>query len=91
MTSVDTMYRSKLWLYAVLTLVLLACLWVGWRDFEQWVSVPQEEIRENIRSNIRSAIQVLIQYVIPGAILIFFGKEVIARYHGKKRTPSNKA
>lgn len=89
MTSVDTPYRSKLWLYAVLTLVLLACLWVGWRDFEL-VPVAQEEIRENIRSTIRSAVQVVIQYAIPGAILIFFGKEAIARYQGKKRAPSNK-
>lgn len=89
MTSVDTSYRSKLWLYAVLTLVLLACLWVGWRDFD--FSIPQEEVRENIRSTIRWAIQVMVQYVIPAAIVIFFGKEAIAELRGKKRTSSNEA
>jgi hypothetical protein len=89
MTSVDTSYRSKPWLYAVLTLILLACLWVGWRDFDLWI--PQDEVRENIRSTIRWAVQVLIQYAIPGAIVIFFGKEAIAKLRGKKRTSSNEA
>lgn len=89
MRSVDTSYHSKLWLYAVLTLVLLACLWFGWRDFDPWI--PQEEVRENIRSTIRWTVQVLVQYAIPGAIIIFFGNEAITKLRGKKRTSSNEA
>lgn len=89
MTAVDTSYRSKVWLYAVLTSVLLACLWIGWRDFDLWT--PREEVRGNIRSTIRWAVQVLIQYVIPGGIVIFFGKEAIAGLRGEKRTSSDEA
>ena len=89
MMSVNTPRSSRLWLYVILTLVLLACLWVGWRDFDPWI--PQDEVRENIRSSIRWVIQVLVQYVIPGAIVIFFGKEAIAKLRGKKRTSSNEA
>jgi hypothetical protein len=89
MTSIGRSRRSKLWLYVPLILVLLGCLWIGWRDFDPWVS--REEIRENIRSNIRWAVQVLVQYVIPGAIFIFFGKEAIAKLHGEKRTSSHEA
>ena len=77
MTSVDTTHRSKLWLYVMLTLVLFSCLWVGWRDFDLWI--PQEDVRANIRSTIRWVIQILVQYVIPGGILIFFGKEALAK------------
>ena len=81
MTSADTLHRSKpWWLYAILSLVLLACLWVGWRDFDPWV--PQDDVRESIRSTIRRVIQVLLQFAIPGAIIIFFGKEIVAKLRG---------
>jgi len=79
----DTSPRSKLWIYITLTVVLLACLWIGWRDFDPWV--PQDEVRENIRSSIRWVIQVLVQYVIPVAIIIFFGREVVTKLRGTQR------
>ena len=81
MTSNSTSHRSKLWLYILLAVVLLACLWVGWRDFDP--RIPQSEVRENIRSTIREVIQLLVQFVIPGAILIFFGKEALAKLRDK--------
>ena len=89
MTSIDTSHRSKRWLYVILAFAFLACLWVGWRDFDPWI--PQNEVRENIRSTIRWLIQVLVQYAIPGAIIIFFGKEVLDKLRSKHRTPSNEA
>lgn len=78
-------HRSKFWLYAFLAFVLFACLWVGWRDFDfdPWQS--QEEIRENIRSTIRWAIQVVIQFLIPAAILFYFGAEAVAKLRDKQR------
>lgn len=87
MPSGDTSNRSRLWLYAILTLVLVACLWVGWRDFTPWI--PQDEIRENIRSTIRWAIQLLIQYIIPGAIVIFFGKKIFTKIRVNQRGSRN--
>jgi hypothetical protein len=87
MTTVNTSRRSKTWLYVVLTLVLLACLWVGWRDFDPWI--PREQVRESIRSTIRWVIQVLVQYAIPGAIVIFFGREILAKHRGKQRPSSD--
>ncbi|NCT66005.1 MAG: hypothetical protein GXC76_00015 [Rhodanobacteraceae bacterium] len=86
MTFVDMSRPGKRWLYAVLTCVLLACLWIGWRDFDPWV--PQDEVRENIRSTVRWLIQLLVQYAIPGGILIFFGKEVLARLRNSGARPA---
>lgn len=78
-------HRSKLWLYAFLTFVLFACLWAGWRDFEfnPWLS--QEAIRDDIRSTIRWAIQVSIQFLVPAAILFYFGAEAVAKLRDKQR------
>ncbi len=87
--SADASSRSKWGLYIVLALVLLGCLWVGWRDFDPWT--PQDEVRENIRWTIRRGIQALVQYVIPGAILIVFGKEALTRPWGKQRTSGSDA
>lgn len=84
MTSTTTLSRIKPWLYVVLTLLLLVCLWIGWRDFDPWI--PQEEVRESIRLSIRWAIQILVQYVIPGSILIFFGKEILAQIRTNQRS-----
>jgi hypothetical protein len=52
--SADASSRSKWGLYIVLAMVLLGCLWVGWRDFDPWT--PQDEVRENIRWTIRRGI-----------------------------------
>jgi hypothetical protein len=71
-------HGRKPYLYFVLSFVLLACLWVGWHDFDPWIS--QDEIRENIRPSIRWTIQFLVQYAIPTAIIIYFGKEAYARF-----------
>ncbi len=75
-------HRSTPALYIILALVLLACLWAGWRDFDPWV--PRDEVRENIRSTIRGVIQILIQFVVPGAIIVFFGKETVAKIRGSR-------
>lgn len=88
MTPNDTSRRSKWWLYAILTVVLFACLWVGWSDFDP--RIPQGEVRENIRHTIRWVIQVLVQYVIPAAILIFFGREALAKFRRKQSRSSEK-
>ncbi|MEX0899757.1 MAG: hypothetical protein WD081_03600 [Gammaproteobacteria bacterium] len=69
-------HKSKTCLYTVLTIGLLACLWVGWRDFDP--RIPQDEVRENIQSAVRWTLQLLIQYVIPAAIIVYFGKEAYA-------------
>lgn len=82
MKSKDASHRSKLWLYAILALVLVVCLWVGWRDFDP--RIPQNEVRENIQLTIRWGIQVLVQYVIPGAIVIFFAREALAKFRSKQ-------
>jgi uncharacterized protein involved in cysteine biosynthesis len=89
MTYVKTTHSGKLWLYVILTLILLACLWVGWRELDPWSA--QDEVRENIRSTIRSVIQVLVQYAIPGAIISFFGKEAYAKFRAKQRSSGNEA
>ena len=70
----------KWWLYIALVLIMAGCLWVGWRDFDPWLS--QNDVRENIRSSIRGIIQITIQYAIPLAILVFFAREAIT---AKKR------
>ena len=75
--------RSRPWLYAILILVLVACLWVGWRDFNP--RIPQDELRQDIRMTIRWLMQVLVQYAIPGAIIIFFSKEALSIIRGKQR------
>ena len=81
MTSVSTTHRSKFWLYVGLIFVFFVCLWVGWRDYNPMM--PQNEVREMIRSNIRGVIQIFVQFVIPGAILVFFAKEGIAKIRSR--------
>lgn len=55
------------WVHVALGAVLLACLWIGWHDFDPWMS--QEAVRGSIRGFIRGAVQLLVQYLIPLAIL----------------------
>jgi len=89
MISMDSSYRRSPGLFIILAFVFFACLWIGWRDFDPWI--PQHEVRENIRFAIRWLIQVLVQYVIPGSILIFFGKEHVAKRRSNKHTPTPEA
>lgn len=70
-------HERKPYLYAVLFIVLLACLWIGWHDFNP--RIPQDEVREGVRLTIRWTIQLMVQYIIPAAIIIYFGKEAYAR------------
>lgn len=65
--------RRSYALYIGLALVLLACWWIGWRDYDPYLA--QEAVRENIRASIRGLIQVSIQYALPIAILVFFTSE----------------
>lgn len=62
--------RRRLALYVVLALVLLACLWVGWRDHDPWID--QALVRQRIREWIRGSLQLLVQYAIPGGIALSF-------------------
>ncbi len=73
---------SRVWLYFALAALLVACFWIGWRDFDP--NVAQEVVRENIRSTIRRTIQIVIEYIIPLSILVFFVREIIARKRSKQ-------
>jgi hypothetical protein len=73
--------RSKLPLYVILGLALVACLWIGWRDHNPWI--PQDVVRANIRSTIRRVMQISVQFVIPGAIVAFFVGEAFGKLRRK--------
>ena len=60
----------RLTLYVVLALVLLVCLWIGWRDHDPWIE--QALVRQRIREWIRLGLQLSVQYAIPGAIALVF-------------------
>jgi hypothetical protein len=81
MKSIRSKRITKTWLYLGLLLILSACLWVGWFDFDP--SVAQELVRENIRSAIRRTIQIAIQYVVPLGIIVFFAREIMASRQSK--------
>ncbi len=83
MTASDSARRRRFWLYPLLIAILAGCVWVGWRDFDPWI--PQDEFRESFRAAIRSVIQLLVQFVVPGAILIYFGRELLAALRRRKR------
>lgn len=74
-------YSSKSVLTNIALLIVLGvCLWVGWSDFQLVKpEVTQEEIRESIRFYIRAGFQVAVQYLIPLAILAYFGKKLLNR------------
>ncbi|WP_153039181.1 hypothetical protein [Microbulbifer sp. Q7] len=64
----------------ILFILLCVCLWVGWSDFQLVKpEVTQEEIRESIRFYIRTGFQIAVQYLIPLAILAYFGKKLLNR------------
>ncbi len=73
--------RGRWPLFVLLGVVLVACLWIGWRDYDP--RIPQEVVREGIRTTIRRIVQILVQFVIPGAIVAYFGQEAIARLRRK--------
>jgi serine/threonine protein kinase len=65
------------WVYSLTILVLLGCLWIGWRDFDP--NLPQEVVRETIRSTPRRIIQLLVQYVVPIGLVAFLFAELVAK------------
>lgn len=77
MNTNNRIQKSQRVLYIGLAITLIACLWIGWSDFDP--DMTQEVVRENIRSSIRGLIQISIQYLIPLAILVFFTSELFNR------------
>lgn len=73
MNNIAKSRRRNYALYTALAIILLACWWIGWRDYDP--NLAQEAVRENIRASIRGLIQISIQYVLPIAILVFFTSE----------------
>lgn len=69
MNKITKTHRRNYALYLGLVLILLACWWIGWRDYDPYLT--QEAVRENIRASIRGLIQISIQF----AILVFFTSE----------------
>jgi len=65
--------KPKRVFYLWLVVILLACWWIGWRDYDPYMA--QELVRENIRTGIRGMIQISIQYIVPVAILVYFTSE----------------
>lgn len=82
MKNIRNTAAARAWYYFILALLLVICLWVGWRDFDP--RIPQEVVRENIRWIIRSTVQILIQYIIPLGILIFFARKIVANKRSKQ-------
>jgi len=76
-TPLDHAPRGNRLRHAALLVVLVACVWVGWRDVD--LIVPQAEVREGIRAVVRGLIQWLVQYLIPLCILGYFVNAVIVR------------
>ena len=58
-------------------LALLACLWIGWSDFDP--NVPQDVVRESIRATPRVLVQILVQYVAPAFLVAFLVREAFVR------------
>ena len=69
--------RQFPWLYLGLALLFVACVWIGWRDFDPFV--PQEAVRAGIRGSIRGTFQFLVQYLVPIAILVYLAGKAINR------------
>ena len=77
--STTTRYQHRQGLsYLALVGCLLACLWVGWSDFD--LAIPQDIVRLRIRALIRGVIQLAVQFVIPGAILAYLVGEVVRHF-----------
>ena len=83
MNVADDSFKPKPWLYIGLAIALLACWWVGWRDYDPYMA--QEAVRENIRESIRWTIQLFVQYLIPVGIVIFLVKRVVLNSRSKLR------
>ena len=69
--------RQRSWLYFGLALLFVACVWIGWSDFDPFV--PQADVRAGIRATIRGSFQFLIQYLVPVAILVYFAGKAMNR------------
>lgn len=76
--------RRSWWVYAIVVVALLLCLWIGWRDVD--LNVPQAVVRDTIRSSIRRVVQILVQYVVPLALLGFLASEALTRLRDRDDT-----
>ena len=83
MSESTSVQRQFPWLYLGLSLLFVACVWIGWSDFDPFV--PQADVRAGIRGSIRGTIQFLVQYLVPVAILVAFAGKAISR-RGQQRT-----
>ncbi|MCD9004959.1 hypothetical protein LDO31_01660 [Luteimonas sp. XNQY3] len=62
------------WRIGALLAALVICLWIGWRDFDLWIT--QDAIREAIRVTIRRSAQVAVQFVAPAALAALLTREL---------------
>lgn len=70
------------WAYALAMVAFVACLWIGWRDFDP--SISQDAVRETIRLGIRGVFQLAVQFVVPVALLLFIGHGLFAAVQARK-------
>lgn len=71
---------QRTFIYFILLLILAACLWLGWSNFEFIKpDVSQSEIRTAIRDQIRSGLQMAAQGVLPVLIIFYCIKRFSAR------------
>ena len=75
-------FRSA-WVYVGALVMLGACLWVGWSDFDPYV--PQEVVRGAIREAPRQVVQAVVQFVAPAVIVAFLASEAVARWRAHAR------
>lgn len=63
---------QRTFIYFILLLILAACLWLGWSNFEFIKpDVSQSEIRASIRDHIRSGLQTAVQVGLPVLIIVY--------------------
>lgn len=74
------MFSRSIFTNVILLIVLCVYFWSGWSDFQlDKFEVTQEEVRDPISFYTRDAFQVTIQYLMPLAILTYFGKKLLNR------------
>ena len=71
------------WVYGVAMLALVACLWIGWADFDP--NVPQDVVRQGIHEAPRRAVQLLVQFAMPIFLTGFLLAGLFGRLRGRAR------